>query len=227
MKAGRAAIGIDTTHMPPNIEWHPDLSSSHISGTLSYRRAMATKVYSVVAVIAINLFVVLIVQRVVDVMLQTLSTSTYNDVRVLGAISVGLCCLAFIALDGFYIYRALRALTDHIQIRLSANGIDCTESFCNIEKSYHFPLDETLKVEQYVAYMGRNREFTSIALKAGKTVFAFGALSPVSLKWLEATLKSYIAAQRRRNAALSAAAGEGATCGCDMAGGDGRTDVKA
>ena len=183
---------------------------------------METKVYSVVAVIAINLFIVLFFQRIVDVMIRTLSNS---ESRVMGIVVVGTCCLALIAMDVYYIYRAIRALTDRIQIRLSSTGIDCIENFCNIEKSYHFPLDETLKVEQYVAYVGRHREFNSIALKAGKTVFAFGALSPGSLRWLEATLKSYIAAQRRRNAAMLAAEVEGATCGCDAVRPSGEMDV--
>lgn len=193
LNAERAEIGIDTTHMPPNIAWHPDSSSATVAGSISYRRGRMTIFYHVVVTVVLNIFVVLILRWNAKVIFQDLELP---EIPVMEIVGLTACGLIFIALGLFFIYRAVRILTNRIQIHLSPSGIDCTEKYCHIERAYHFAIDDDLRIERYVAFIGRNREFDSLAIKSGKTVFPFGALSPCGLRWLESTLRTYIDAHK-------------------------------
>lgn len=184
---------IDTTHMPPNISWHPDAERPTAAGTLSYRRGNLTIAYHVIITVVLNVFVAVILKWNAGVIVKDLDIS---PVPVMEIVGMTVCGLLFIALGLYFIYRAIKIITDRIELRLSPDAVDCAESYCRVRKSHHFPIDENLKIERYVATIGRNREFYSLVIKSGKTAFPFGTLAPQGLRWLESTLKAFIETHR-------------------------------
>lgn len=184
---------IDTTHMPPNIAWHPDAEMPSAAGTLSYRRGNLTIAYHVIITLVLNVFVAVILKWNAGVIVKDLDIS---PVPVMEIVGMAICGLLFVALGLYFVYRAIKIITDRIELRLSPDAIDCAESYCRVRKSHHFPIDENLKIERYVATIGRNREFYSLVIKSGKTAFPFGTLAPQGLRWLESTLKAFIETHR-------------------------------
>ncbi len=184
---------IDTTHMPPNISWIPDTETPSAAGTLSYRRGNLTIAYHIIITAVLNVFVAVILKWNAGVIIKDLNISPVPITEIAG---LTICGLLFIALGLYFVYRAIKIITDRIELRLSPDAIDCAESYCRVRNSHHFPIDENLKIERYVATIGRNREFYSLVIKSGKTVFPFGTLAPQGLRWLESTLKTFIETHR-------------------------------